>query len=83
MRLDNDQHTGILNKLDGSMADMNKKLKEYQLGKADAKQVQALMEKVGMFKTQLEEYRDKIAELNKILNMGDDIQLLKVKIDQA
>lgn len=41
------------------------------------------MEKVGMFKTQLEEYRDKIAELNKILNMGDDIQLLKVKIDQA
>lgn len=65
------------------MAEMNKKLKEYQLGKADAKQVQALMEKVGMFKTQLEEYRDKIAELNKILNMGDDIQLLKVKIDQA
>jgi len=60
-----------------------KKLKEYQLGKADAKQVQQLMEKVSMFKSQLEEYKEKIAEMSKKFDVVDDVQMLKTKVDQA
>jgi len=60
-----------------------KKLKEYQLGKADAKQVQQLMEKISMFKSQLEEYKDKIAEMSKKFDVVDDVQMLKTKVDQA
>lgn len=60
-----------------------KKLKEYQLGKADAKQVQQLMEKVSMFKSQLEEQKEKIAEMSKKFDVVDDVQMLKTKVDQA
>lgn len=73
----------ILTKFEHSLADLNKKLKEYQLGKADAKQVQALMDKVNIFKTQLEEYKNLIAEMSKKFDVVDDVQLLKTKIDQT
>lgn len=83
LRFDNDNHSDILTKLDLSLNDMTKKLKEQQLGKADAKQVQQLMEKVNLFKNQLEEYRYLIAEMTKKMDVVDDVQLLKTKIDQT
>lgn len=83
LRFDNDNHSDILTKLDLSLIDMTKKLKEQQLGKADAKQVTQLMEKINLFKNQLEEYRYLIAEMTKKMDVVDDVQLLKTKIDQT
>lgn len=72
-----------MTKFDAALNDLNKKLKEYQLGKADAKQVQALMEKVNLFKSQLEEYKELIAEMSKKFDVVDDVQMLKTKVDQT
>lgn len=41
------------------------------------------MEKVNLFKNQLDEYRYLIAEMTKKMDVVDDVQLLKTKIDQT
>jgi len=79
----NDKHDQLITKFDLSILDLFNKLKEYQLGKADAKQVQTLMDKMNLFKKQLDEYREKFVEMSKKFDVVEDIQLLKVKIDQA
>lgn len=41
------------------------------------------MEKVNLFKSQLEEYKELIAEMSKKFDVVDDVQMLKTKVDQT